>query len=187
MILESDGGGLSEECRKALERLIKHCLIDLDLGIPNKLYWNVLGKRELQVAKRLGSPVSVLFVDVDGLKKINDTFGHLAGDIYLKKIANILKSHVRGSDLVIRWGGDEFLILLHTDEKGAKIVKQRIQESMEKARIEIGSRIVKPSVSIGVAEVNGSFLDAVALADRRMYEEKKGKRSQETSSILSFE
>ena len=166
------GDDLPRKCKEAIEKLIETCLIDPDLGIPNRLYWNILGKRELKVAERLGSPLSVLFIDVNGLKRVNDTYGHLAGDIYLKRVVDILKSHIRESDLVIRWGGDEFLVVLHTDEKGALVVKERILQTMERARIEIGSKILKPSVSIGVAEVKGSFLDAVALADSRMYEEK---------------
>ncbi len=172
-VLLLTGDDLPRKCREAIEKIIEVCLMDPDLGIPNRLYWEVLGRRELEIAKRLGSPLSLLFVDVDGLKKINDTYGHLAGDLYLKRIVKILKSFVRASDLVIRWGGDEFLILLHTDEKGARIVKERIYSAMEKVKVEIGAKVFKPSVSIGEAQINGNFQNALVLADNRMYEEKK--------------
>ena len=156
-----------------VKKLVEYCLMDPDLGIPTRFYWKVLGKRELEISRRLGVPLSVLFVDVDGLKEINDTYGHPAGDIYLRKVVEVLRAFVRSSDLIIRWGGDEFVILLHTDERGAELVKERIYRVMEKTCVEIGAKRIKPSVSIGVAEVKDSFLDAVVLADARMYGEKR--------------
>ncbi len=164
---------LPQKCREVVEKLVETCLLDPCLRIPNRLYWEILGRRELEIGRRLESPLSLLFVDVDGLKKINDTYGHRAGDVYLRKVVDILKSFTRSSDLVIRWGGDEFVVLLHTDERGAGIVRDRIYRVMESSWIEIGTEKVKPSVSIGIAEIRGSFPEALALADSRMYEEKK--------------
>lgn len=166
-------GDLPQKCREVVEKLVESCLLDPCLGIPNRLYWEILGKRELEIGRRLESPLSLLFVDVDGLKKVNDTYGHRAGDNYLRKVVDILKSFTRSSDLVIRWGGDEFVVLLHTDERGAGIVRNRIYRIMENSQIEIGAERIKPSVSIGIAEIRDSFPEALALADRRMYEEKK--------------
>jgi len=137
--------GIPEECMEKVKELLDYLVIDHTLGIPNRNYYHLFINKELALSRRYGLPLSVLFVDVDNLKQVNDTFGHQAGDEYLKAIADMLRQVLRESDLLIRWGGDEFVVLLHTDEKGAK-------------------------------EVEGKIEEAVALADKDMYEEKRRKK-----------
>jgi len=170
---------LDEKCREKLESLLSCLVFDPDLEIPNKQFFNLFLKREIELGKRYNLPLSVLFIDVDGLKEINDTYGHLAGDLYLKAVVRVLRRTIRTSDLVIRWGGDEFLILAHTNYIGALKIKDRIQSMMNKNCILVGSRKLSLSVSVGVAEVKGSVLDAVHTADVMMYEEKRAKRCHE--------
>ena len=82
--------------------------------------------------RRLGKPLSFLLIDVDRFKQINTRFGHLTGDFVLTEIATLLKGSVRGTDVAIRYGGDEFLIALaNTDATGAATVVNRIQDSLK--------------------------------------------------------
>jgi len=164
---------LPPDCLEAFEELLRKCVIDPLLGIPNRLYFEVFGKREISIGRRLGVPLSLLFIDVDNLKKVNDTYGHLAGDRYLKEVVKRIKPLIRESDLLIRWGGDEFVVILHTDEAGSLIVKDRIESRVNGSCFLLGGERVKISLSIGWAEIKDSILPAVALADSRMYEEKK--------------
>ena len=172
-------GKVSEECLALIEVLAGKCIYDPYLEVPNRLYFEVLGRREVELSRRLGTPVSILFIDVDNLKGINDSHGHLIGDRYLKVLVGMIKSCLRASDLLIRWGGDEFLSLLYTDEKGALLVKERVEETVNGREVLLGSRIVKCSVSVGWAEVKDSILSAIHLADARMYEEKRRKKDGE--------
>jgi diguanylate cyclase (GGDEF)-like protein len=126
-------------------------------------------------ARRRKSPLTMLMVDADSFKKINTRFGHLAGDFVLAEIGGILRASTRGSDAAIRYGGDEFLILLSdTTAEGAQIVVDRIQRRLadwnEADHLE-GFRV---SLSIGVAEWrDGQTLDEVLDgADQKMYENK---------------
>jgi diguanylate cyclase (GGDEF)-like protein len=122
------------------------------------------------IANRQDAPLSVLFLDVDDFKSINDTYGHQAGDQALKDIAAKLQSLVRAGDVVIRWGGEEFLVLLtNTPINGAAYVIDRIMKYWLGSRPE-GAPI---TASIGLAErkADGAtdFSQLIAIADKRMY------------------
>lgn len=126
-------------------------------------------------ARRLGKPLSFLLIDVDRFKQINTRFGHLTGDFVLTEIATLLKGSIRGTDVAIRYGGDEFLIALaNTDAPGAVTVVNRIQDSLNEWNQSGNLDNFAVSLSIGTAEwVDGKTLDEVLdLADRSMYEEK---------------
>jgi diguanylate cyclase (GGDEF)-like protein len=127
-------------------------------------------------ARRRRTPLTFLMVDVDRFKQINTRFGHLTGDLVLAEIAAILKVSIRGSDTVLRYGGDEFLILLSdTTSLGAENVIERIREQLAEwnATGHLGNFFFR--LSIGVAEwQDGKTLDEMLdAADRSMYEEKK--------------
>lgn len=167
---------LDEECQRKLGKLLSCIVFDPELEIPNRQYFNLFLKRELELGRRYNLPISVLFIDVDRLKYINDTYGHLAGDMYLKAVVRAIQKAIRKSDLLIRWGGDEFLVLLHTNYEGALKTQERIRQILNRSSVLIGSKRFKLSASIGLAEVTGSVLDAIHKADVMMYEEKKLKK-----------
>src|SRR5207253_8425217 len=100
-----------------------------------------------------GDSFSIVFLDVDGLKRINDTYGHLAGDALLREVSNALTDAVRGEDVVGRYGGDEFVVLLpSTPAPAAIVVAQRIREGIARHRVMIGQRLIAiPGVSLGIA------------------------------------
>lgn len=133
--------------------------------------------RFISHARRRKAPLTFLMVDVDKFKQINTRFGHLTGDFALAEIAGVLKTSIRGSDAVVRYGGDEFLIILaDTTAAGAENVLLRIDERLKEWNNADPLEDFRLNLSIGVAEWrDGETLDEVLdRADRLMYEEKKG-------------
>ena len=94
-------------------------------GCRNRRFFDEIIGRELQRHRRYGIPMSLLFVDVDRFKAINDTLGHDAGDRVLREVAAFLLSNIREADYVFRWGGDEFLVLLSCEEDEARVARPR--------------------------------------------------------------
>ena len=111
---------LPEECGEKLKELLEYMVVDPLLKIPNRYFFYLFMKRESELCKRYGLPISVIFVDADNLKMVNDIYGHKAGDRYLLKIVEVIQKNIRNADLLIRWGGDEFVIILHTDKNGVE-------------------------------------------------------------------
>lgn len=123
-------------------------------------------------------PVSLLLIDLDNFKQVNDTFGHQSGDQVLKTFANILKESCRGQDMVARFGGEEFAIILsQTKTATAHAIAQRIRNRLEKTIFTFDERQHRMTVSIGLAtcqEVNTIFTsNLVKQADRALYQAKK--------------
>jgi len=140
--------------------------------LPNRRSFLASLDRLIERADRLGRPAAMLFVDVDGLKTINDTFGHRVGDEALQEIAKLLLSSVRKTDCVARMGGDEFGILLdHTDEQRAWQMALRIVETVVGSQFCVDGECVRLSVAVGVGMIKpGDSAQAVIdRADKEMY------------------
>ena len=134
---------------------------------------------EISRAERTNRPLVLIMCDLDHFKQVNDNYGHLMGDYVLSQIAAILKSCVRGSDYVVRYGGDEFLLLLpETDEQGGEIVRQRVRTRV--AEWDASNRLgdVAITVSLGLySHTTGHTPEKdVAEADARMYVEKQANK-----------
>lgn len=143
--------------------------------IYNRRSLEELAGRFIGQAKRLGNPLTFLLIDVDRFKQVNTRFGHLTGDFVLTEIAALLRGSIRGTDVAIRYGGDEFLLALaNTNAAGATTVVNRIQSFLKEWNRSSTLDNFTMSLSIGMAEwVDGKTLDEVLdLADRNMYEEK---------------
>jgi diguanylate cyclase (GGDEF)-like protein len=135
--------------------------------------------------KNLIKDLSVLFIDVDGLKKINDMHGHSAGDRLIKKTAILIKENIRMTDFVGRWGGDEFVVALPgSSENDAYKISEKIRKSIKGKGNVLGLRKAKVSLSIGLVGVTKELLassdslgldDLIDCADSAMYEAKKGR------------
>ena len=125
-----------------------------------------------------GDSFSIVFLDVDGLKRINDTYGHLAGDALLREVSNALTDAVRGEDVVARYGGDEFVVLLPaTGAAAAAVVAQRISDGISRHRFMAGRDLLQiPGVSLGLAtfpQDGTTAEDLLAVADATLYREKR--------------
>lgn len=160
-----------------LERLVDS---DTLTPLPNRRRFVREVERVVQHGRRYGTPAWVMFVDLDGLKGINDSCGHLAGDAALIHVAKILQGMIRTTDIVARIGGDEFgLLLEHIDAEGAHEKAVRLIESVAAEPVVLGGKRVQLSVSIGLAELQAGD-DAETLisrADNHMYARRAQERS----------
>jgi len=135
------------------EKIVNFAYFDFLTGIGNRHYFEKIIHQEIKRHQRLGSKFSFIMLDIDHFKEINDRFGHSPGDLILKQVADILKSSIREIDHVIRYGGEEFLILLpHTKKDQAYILAERLRKRIEGYNFKIDNRIIKVTVSMGVAE-----------------------------------
>jgi len=160
--------------RKKAEEL---SITDRLTGLYNRLKLDEVFNYELSQAKRYKTPLSMIILDIDHFKSVNDTFGHQVGDSVLKEIANILKSNVRLSDTVGRWGGEEFLIILpKTDLSSAMGVAQKIRAAVESHTFEV---VGKKTSSFGVSEYREGDTEhsMVERGDSALYEAKRGGRN----------
>lgn len=148
--------------------------------VYNRRSLSEMAARYISHAQRSETPLTFLMVDVDRFKEVNTRFGHLTGDVVLAEVAAILRGCVRGSDTVVRFGGDEFLVLLgETDAAGAGTVVARIQNAVILWNQSGPVQNLDVGLSVGIAEwKSGQSLDAtINEADQKMYAEKKpGKR-----------
>lgn len=151
-------------------------------GLNNKQYGKEWLEHTCMEALRYGHPLSLLALDIDFFKRVNDTYGHSAGDSVLKLIAHTLKASVRNADIPIRNGGEEFLVVLpHTLATQAQVLAEKIRETVEKLEIDVptGERL-NVTISIGVSEL-ASTDTVTALLDRAdfaLYDAKANGRNQ---------
>ncbi len=162
------------------EELLNQALTDELTGLYNRRGFRLMAEQELRHSRRLGAPVVLLSIDIDLFKQINDTFGHQEGDRTLKMVASALRHNFRGSDIIGRWGGDEFLVLaLDAPAGSVAIMERRFRENLGDAFRQRGLSL-RVGVSIGHATGSEESLDRlIEVADRAMYEAKK-KPSQQT-------
>lgn len=122
-------------------------------GLPSKRTLNEFLQREWARAARHHFPLSCVMLDIDYFKRVNDTYGHPAGDEVIRQVADVLQQHCRSSDIVCRYGGEEFCVLMpETDEGGAAIWADRIRERIGKLKIALGETQLSVAVSCGVAQ-----------------------------------
>jgi len=182
------GSFLCEHASTALENAMlysqaKILTITDDLtNVFNYRYLNNILDRELVRAQRLNSSMSVLFLDLDSFKEVNDQHGHLLGSKILVELAGLLKGAVRKVDAVARYGGDEYIVVLtDTNSKGAMIVAERIRQMVEDYTFtESEGYPIKLTVSIGVAsypEHGVTKVELLHLADEAMYKGKYGRKN----------
>ncbi|MFI5262669.1 MAG: GGDEF domain-containing protein [Candidatus Limnocylindrales bacterium] len=167
------------------QRLTRDAAIRLSLHDPltrlfNRAYVMAVLEREIQRARRTGRGFCVLALDLDGLKPINDTFGHPMGDRVLRAVGEVIGSRIRGIDTGGRVGGDEFLVLLpETDELGAVILAEQLRDGVNEIRIDADTWLVRTSISVGIASfpIDGATAsELLERADMAMYASKRGGR-----------
>ncbi len=145
-------------------------------GLNNRRFFLEEAKRMIEYAKRYKEPMSLIMLDIDNFKKINDEYGHDVGDIVLRELAEIIKKNTRSSDISARFGGEEFVILLpRTNEERAFLVAERIRQNFKRSKVQVDGREVETTVSIGVAtlEEEDSIENLIKKADEALYEAKR--------------
>ena len=164
--------------KRAEEELRALSLVDALTGLPNRRAFITLSDQALKWAARSRKEVLLIFIDVDNLKQINDTHGHLAGDRALVDTARVLRETFREADIVARLGGDEFIVLITADsEEAGKLVMDRLQARIA-THNESGDRPYALGLSIGFTHANADgarLLDLMERADASLYEQKRAR------------
>jgi diguanylate cyclase (GGDEF)-like protein len=151
--------------------------------LPNRRAVDVWASRELSAAARHDFAFWAVLADLDLFKKVNDTYGHDAGDTVLKGFSEILKANTRQSDMCARLGGEEFLLVIaHSDREGVKTVVERIRKQFENTTFTFGNSTVSATASFGIGGFRGTNPPAwnalVEYADTALYAAKRKGRNQ---------
>jgi diguanylate cyclase (GGDEF)-like protein len=180
--LEKEVMNRTTELKKAKDKLEQLSITDGMSGLYNYRYLIHCLESELGRAIRYNRGLALLLMDIDYLKNINDTYGHLCGDYVIKTVAKILRSNVRGTDVAARYGGDELAVMfLETDTKSALEVAEKLNHAIGSHIFEWQTRQLSVSVSIGLATAPTPGIEDVSAlidaADRALYQAKKAGRN----------
>ena len=168
------------EQQHQIEDLRTAVRIDGLTQLANRTYFDEKLNEMIMLRQRYGDPFSLMMIDLDNFKLINDSYGHQAGDRILKGVALKIKASLRGSDFLARFGGDEYaIILIKTDIKSATEVAWKLCEEVRGSRFFLDDAALALTLSIGVAEACGDDNDASLLkrADESLYRAKAGGRN----------
>ena len=169
-----------ERLEQANAELLNLATTDPLTGLLNRRKFEEVMQHEVARAVRYG-PLSLLLIDLDFFKQVNDCYGHHAGDEALKTVAGVLNSCCRSTDVCARLGGDEFAVILpQTDAAAAPFVRDRILHTIAQTPLPLGERQIKLSLSIGIASLPDDATESealIAFADSAMYRVKQASRS----------
>jgi diguanylate cyclase (GGDEF)-like protein len=172
-------GMLVKNLKASQERLKRLATRDLLTGLYNRNFFNESIVRDIRKAERHHERLSMIIIDVDNFKYINDTYGHLHGDGVLRECASLLKKCVRKSDFLCRYGGDEFIIVtpMYSCEANAPLF-ERIEERLEEWNVAYSTFDYRLSMSIGceVWEKGKDIIEVLNEADKKMYLNKQRKK-----------
>ncbi|HEY1958863.1 MAG TPA: sensor domain-containing diguanylate cyclase [Polyangiaceae bacterium] len=195
-------GAFGDQVRPTLEVLASHLAVSLAnarmvakleqmattdglTGLLNKRAMLDAAAQKIAAAARFGRKLSLLVTDIDFFKKVNDTYGHDVGDVVIKGLGDILRRQKRATDLVARFGGEEFIVLCEqTDERGALLLAERIREELEKTKFQSEQGLVGVTCSLGVAtfpEAGGTWDTLFKSADDALYVSKRSGRNRVTA------
>jgi len=168
---------ISITCCILIENLYQHVHMDTLTGLPNRRSFYI----KLSEIKTK-TPLSLLIIDIDNFKNINDTYGHIAGDQVLQQFAEILQSNTRGNDIIARWGGEEFTVILpQTYAEAAFKIADRIRKTVENNIFSCENITCKITVSIGIVstkkDVDIGIEYFLKIADKALYKAKEKKNS----------
>jgi two-component system, cell cycle response regulator len=175
---------LAKRLRKANEKLELVASVDELTGLYNRHYFETHFQRELTRCIRYKRPMSVMILDIDFFKKFNDTYGHLQGDSILQELGGRLRNLIRGSDTAVRFGGEEFVILLpETALYSARIAAEKVRRAIERDKFKYKpGNSLQVTISIGIAAFDGnekqlSTKELLKKADDKLYEAKESGRN----------
>lgn len=173
------GGNVESEYHEEIYRLT---IIDALTQIYNQRYLMDFLEREVLRTSRHGRPLSVVMLDIDHFKKINDDMGHLVGDYALRELSTVIRKLVRREDLFARYGGEEFtLVLVETNFEQAMEAAERVRQAVEKHTFHFEDQVFQLTISLGVAECStdgsATALELMRKADEKLYEAKNSGRN----------
>ena len=174
---------VTENEEKVMVQLYEASVKDGLTGLYNRRCLDERLQAEVAHARRQDSPLFTLIVDIDHFKRVNDTFGHLAGDEVIRSIADLVKGQVRCEDLVARYGGEEFvLVVRNPTRESAGLLAERLRKAVEAMEVLFDDQSLKVTVSIGVSglctqDVGFSAVGLLADADQALYQAKDGGRN----------
>ncbi len=178
MLIAHLGALLSGETENARRQVELLSLTDEVTGISNMRNFFILADAQEKLAKRHQRPFAICMIDADGLKKINDQYGHFAGTELIRQVARIITAHVRSSDICARYGGDEFVIMFNENSKqNVTVAVERIVNSMATTPFEFEGITISTTLSAGLAsypEDGDDVRSVMASADEAMYISKRG-------------
>ena len=164
------------ELEKAIKQLTLLSGLDPLTGVSNRRDFSAKATQEFNRFAREDSVFCILMLDIDHFKQCNDTFGHAAGDHVLQTLANILTANIRANDIIARWGGEEFILLLpDTDLERASTVAHKIQYSVSQSSINFEGNKLDITLTIGIAQIRHDELleDCIRRADNALYRGKE--------------
>jgi diguanylate cyclase (GGDEF)-like protein len=167
-----------------IELLNSKSYVDELTHLYNRRYYNEHFPVEFKRAQRYQHELSLMFIDIDDFKEINDRYGHSSGDLVLKSVSNLIRKYTRSSDICIRYGGDEFLVLLpETSRQAASEVAAKLKKAVDNISINTDGKIAELMVglSMGIANYPEDSIEPkmlIELADRALYEAKKTGKDQ---------
>ncbi|HXV63130.1 MAG TPA: diguanylate cyclase, partial [Vicinamibacteria bacterium] len=161
-------------------------------GLPNSRFLYIFFEQTLSEAKRYGEPLTVIEMDLDDFKGINDRYGHHTGDRFLKEVGRVLKEHMRDADVLVRYAGDEFIAVLpKTSYEQARQFSYRLQDAVEATELDVGvGAHLKVGISLGLASypAAGQNLESLLMAaDKNMYEDKSRRRGRKRGDGESYQ
>ncbi len=169
------------EAKRLMEHLRENSLRDAMTGLYNRRFLEEYISTLVSGTQRRKSSITVLMLDLDFFKQVNDTHGHEAGDKVLKTLADVMLRNVRSSDIAVRYGGEEFLlVLMDTGVEGGMKVAEKIRAEVEATKVPLPGGMLQKTISIGVAEFPGdsdTFWQIVKFADVALYAAKAGGRN----------
>lgn len=175
-----------QAAHKELKQMFAHEQVlartDSLTGLFNRRNFFELAGREFNGSLRYQRPLALILFDIDGFKKANDTFGHAFGDNTLVKISQAAKSQVREVDILARYGGDEFIVLMpETNTEQAFLIAERIRKEVETAIIDAGGVSMSATISLGIADMlpatDRSVEAIISRADKALYTAKQAGRN----------
>ncbi len=164
------------------QQMYESALRDGLTKVFNRKHFNDLLSKEFAYAARHSSPLALLFIDLDHFKKVNDTFGHPAGDFVLAEVSGVLAGGIRAEDVLARFGGEEFCVLCRgTEQTGAVELGERLRREIAERRYIYGGKVIPVTISVGIALMPDPAMtqpaSLLAAADKALYEAKRAGRN----------
>jgi len=182
VLLENTIAALVYPLRNAIlyKQAVEKAYRDPLTGVNNRAALDNALKQEINLAKRHENPLSIVMFDIDKFKRINDTYGHITGDAVLKRIAETMTESARGSDIIYRYGGEEFIILLrNTEEAGATLLAERIRQAIESIIFKYDKFDIRVSTSAGLTTLipSDDLNSLLGRCDEALYKAKEQGRN----------